>query len=276
VFVAENVSGLVKGTAKGYFIEILRELRACGYRVRAKLLDAQSLGVPQARQRLIFVGVRGDLGLDPAFPSPLPYRYSIRDVMPWIRRINGRTGPQFTRVESEIDEPMNAITVQDPAQTRYEVEAAAAVRFTSRGHGWFSGGERSGDAPAPTVLATNQGGAWSNYEVTGLPPADTDPETGKDLSLTPAYDGRYNRLRRLSDGPSPTVLTHDRGFNAVNTSARRFTLLELRRICGFPDDFILTGTYEQRWERLGRAVPPVMMSHIAATIRDQILAKVDV
>lgn len=40
VFVAENVSGLVKGTAKGYFLEILAALKACGYNVVAKVLDA--------------------------------------------------------------------------------------------------------------------------------------------------------------------------------------------------------------------------------------------
>jgi DNA (cytosine-5)-methyltransferase 1 len=84
VFVAENVSGLVKGTAKGYFLEILAALKACGYKVSARLLDAQWLGVPQARQRLIFVGVRDDLGIEPAHPSPFPYRYSIRDALPWI------------------------------------------------------------------------------------------------------------------------------------------------------------------------------------------------
>ncbi|WBB94202.1 DNA (cytosine-5-)-methyltransferase [Verrucosispora sp. WMMC514] len=84
VFVAENVSGLVKGSAKGYFIEIMRALKAAGYRVGAQLLDAQRLGVPQARQRLIFVGVRDDLGKDPVFPAPLPYRYTVRDALPHI------------------------------------------------------------------------------------------------------------------------------------------------------------------------------------------------
>jgi DNA (cytosine-5)-methyltransferase 1 len=55
------------------------------------------------------------------------------------------------------------------------------------------------------------------------------------------------------------------------TEARKLTLQELRAIGGFPADFVLTGTYAQRWERIGRAVPPVMMSHIAATVRDRIL-----
>jgi DNA (cytosine-5)-methyltransferase 1 len=51
------------------------------------------------------------------------------------------------------------------------------------------------------------------------------------------------------------------------------TLQELRRIGGFPDDFKLTGEFAQRWERIGRAVPPLMMARIAQTIADKILSK---
>lgn len=74
VFVAENVSGLVKGTAKGVFKEILRAMKGCGYTVSARLLNAKYLGVPQSRERLIFIGVRNDLceryGVKPAHPKP--------------------------------------------------------------------------------------------------------------------------------------------------------------------------------------------------------------
>ncbi len=55
---------------------------------------------------------------------------------------------------------------------------------------------------------------------------------------------------------------------------RKFTIAELRRICAFPDDFQLIGSYAQQWARLGNAVPPVMMMHIAAAVRDGILARV--
>jgi DNA (cytosine-5)-methyltransferase 1 len=53
---------------------------------------------------------------------------------------------------------------------------------------------------------------------------------------------------------------------------RKFTIAELKRICAFPDDFVLVGSYAQQWERLGNSVPPVMMQAIAAGIRDKILA----
>lgn len=81
VFVAENVAGLVRGKAKGYYQQIHRELRDCGYRVSARILDASRLGVPQTRSRLIFVGVRDDLGLDPCHPKPQKRVFAIRDVV---------------------------------------------------------------------------------------------------------------------------------------------------------------------------------------------------
>ncbi len=52
---------------------------------------------------------------------------------------------------------------------------------------------------------------------------------------------------------------------------RKFTIAELRRICAFPDDFILVGSYGQQWARLGNAVPPVMMMRISAAVRDDVL-----
>ncbi|MCK4958004.1 MAG: DNA (cytosine-5-)-methyltransferase [Planctomycetes bacterium] len=57
VFVMENVSGLVKGKMKLIFADIMRELKASGYKVRCKLLNAMYFNVPQSRQRLIFIGV---------------------------------------------------------------------------------------------------------------------------------------------------------------------------------------------------------------------------
>jgi len=68
-FIAENVSGLVKGVAKGYFKEILKRLQDCGYRVSARVLDAKWLGVPQSRQRLI---VGRDVFHDPGSGEVVP------------------------------------------------------------------------------------------------------------------------------------------------------------------------------------------------------------
>ena len=84
VFIAENVKGLITGSAKGYFKIFIREMQNCGYEVKAALLNAAYLGVPQARERIIFCGVRKDLvekyDVHPSFPAPFSYTYSLKEA----------------------------------------------------------------------------------------------------------------------------------------------------------------------------------------------------
>lgn len=61
VVVAENVKGLLLGTAKKYMTNIYSGLDEAGYYVNHYLLDAQTMGVPQRRQRVFFVCLRKDL-----------------------------------------------------------------------------------------------------------------------------------------------------------------------------------------------------------------------
>lgn len=255
-FVAENVLGLVRGTAKGYFKMILRELGESGYDVQAAALDAQWLGVPQARQRIIFVGVRRDLGIEPVFPKPLTYRYSIRDA------IGDLVDGQLVGVSTDRYRPGGA----EPRPRDYDV-----------------------DAPAPTVSASGFGtGFVSQHHVYTAPepPAGDGPSlVGYALhtewkKLMPGQQSRryFNLVRPDMRAPLPTV-TAQGGTNPGTASVthplqpRKFTIAELRRLCGFPDDFILTGTYAQQWERLGRAVPPVMMFHVARAIARGVFGK---
>ncbi len=84
VFVMENVSGMVKGKMKLVFAEIMRDLNASGYKVSARLLNAMYFNVPQSRQRMIFVGVREDLGILPSHPgaqsSPIIVRLAFAGI----------------------------------------------------------------------------------------------------------------------------------------------------------------------------------------------------
>lgn len=69
VFVAENVAGMAMGGAKPYFAKVFRALEAQGYNVSCRLLNAQYFHVPQHRPRLIWIGVRKDLGVMPSHPT---------------------------------------------------------------------------------------------------------------------------------------------------------------------------------------------------------------
>jgi DNA (cytosine-5)-methyltransferase 1 len=183
VFQAENVSGLVRGTSKGYFFQILTALRQCGYRVNAKVLDASWLGVPQDRKRLIFIGVRNDLNKEPVFPTPLAHKYFVADACPYIAFVRRGAGKYHS-----------ARSYSSPT-----ICASDAIRCET---------------------AIFSGGGW----------------------IAPIVGAR-----------------------------RRWNISELKLISGFPDDFLLTGTFEQQWERIGRAVPPPMSYAIAKAIRTGVL-----
>lgn len=84
VFLMENVSGLVQGKMKHIFAMIMRELKASGYRVRCQMMNTAYFGVPQLRERLIFLGVREDLGIPssypPPFTAPIPPRIAFQGI----------------------------------------------------------------------------------------------------------------------------------------------------------------------------------------------------
>ena len=81
VLVMENVSGMVKGKMKLLFAEILSELKASGYDVSARLLNAMYFNVPQSRERMIFIGVRQDLGVKPSHPKAQSRPVTVREAL---------------------------------------------------------------------------------------------------------------------------------------------------------------------------------------------------
>lgn len=242
------------------------------------MLDAQWLGVPQARKRIIFMGVRNDLERDPAFPSPLPYRYSIRDALPWLTRVKHDTGGEWSTGDV-TDQPC---PVGGEVSNAYHFKAEEVVGVGGGG-GYGNEKWQTVDEPARTLGAS---------PVTGngrCPPGEIvvvkrAPESMEGYAVGDEWDKlrpgeqseRYfNLVRAHPERPSPT-LTAEGGTTSLAsvahpTEKRKFTIAELRRLCAFPDSFQLTGSYAQQWERLGRAVPPLMMRAVAESLRDGVL-----
>lgn len=211
VFIAENVSGLVKGKAKGYFKIIMKELKSCGYRVKASVLNAKWLGVPQSRERLIFIGVRNDLNLEPVFPKPKNYIYTWKDVQKQLR----------------ITDPDCWVLPEGKMKTLYEY-----VRNNPEMKGSF--------ANAHMKLYNKE--SMFNHRVVDI-----------NKPVSTIVQGSF-------------CLYHPEEPRSLNIS-------EIKLISSFPDDFKLTGSFQQKWERIGRAVPPLMMKEIAKTVEREILCK---
>lgn len=77
-FVAENVGGLRSSNSGDALLNILRELEQAGkyggYELVPHLYKFENYGVPQARHRILIVGIRKDLKLNFKVPSPELFR----------------------------------------------------------------------------------------------------------------------------------------------------------------------------------------------------------
>lgn len=215
VFVMENVSGMVKGKMKLIFAEIMKELKASGYQVSARLLNASHYGVPQARERVIFIGVRNDLGILPSHPlgsnNVITAKEALRDCTP--SEIMPLVGKNLTKMQ----------LIRPGAPYKEKKRASLAVfgkvsGFTLIRFKW--------NAPAPTILKT----------------VCVSPTFGAGL-IMPDED-------------------------------RYLSISELKRLGSFPDQFEITGKFEERWARIGNSVPPLLMRSIALHIKNAILAQV--
>lgn len=132
VFVMENVSGMVKGKMKIVFVEILRELKASGYRVSARLLNAMYFNVPQSRQRMIFIGVRDDLDIEPSHPVAICNPTILRDALASVTD------------HKQEPAPLTDMKIQRWGETKRG--DAHKERFSTLRLAW--------EKPAPTILKT--------------------------------------------------------------------------------------------------------------------------
>jgi len=210
VFVAENVSGLIKGRAKGYFLEILKAFREIGYNVKVKLLKAHWLYVPQMRERIFFIGVRNDLSKEPEFPMPKETMTRIRDVLPLLNN--------------------NNLTKDEIYWIKKDTRMAELWKYTKKGTNF----QRAG-----LELYGKKGSYFGQVKVSPDKPCNT-------ILTTPLY--HWDKCRFL-------------------------TIPEIKLFSTFPEDFKITGSFMDRFERVGRAVPPFMMKEIASTLRDTVLNK---
>jgi len=91
VIIAENVKGITFGEAKPKLNSFVNEFERIGYNVTYKVLNGADYGVPQARERTIFICVRDDvaeavgmsfLNIYNIFPSPTVEKHiSMREAL---------------------------------------------------------------------------------------------------------------------------------------------------------------------------------------------------
>ena len=289
IFVMENVKGLntAKVAGKPILPAILNDLRGAGstgYELHSLgagcsrldddfLIKAEKYGVPQARHRVIIVGVRSDLKI---IPETLVKR-KIVTVAKAIGDLPTLKGLATTKKRKEY-------SISESGQ---QMLSAAGLRE------YLPKRLREFLLPLSTqlhnVLLNHQARShmkedldryefWaSEARMTGKSPTlhDDIPE-----ALLPNHENIHDdrpmvfadRFKvQLADKPCGTVTSHisKDGHYYIHydpAQARTFSVREAARIQTFPDDYFFMGNRTQQYHQVGNAVPPYLAYQIGEII----------
>lgn len=273
-FIFENVKGLTRESFSGYFNYILLQLSYPSiavrkgelwrdhfsrlqkhhtgrpkdreeYRVVADVLNAANFGVPQRRQRVVFVGFRSDLGIEWSFPKST---HSL-DALLWsqCRSQEYWERHRVSKSERTLDARLHARGV--------------SLRFKPKEKSWRTTRDAIGDLPDPEIHPRKaseyldhkfQPGARSYAGHTGSP-LDEPAKTLK--AGVHGVPGGENMLVK------------------ENGSVRYFTVRESARLQTFPDKFAFHGSWSETMRQLGNAVPVELACLLAKDIAKHLKAK---
>ncbi len=149
-FIAENVAGFASGGGRRHYEALVEDLTALRFHVNAHVLNAADYGVPQKRQRLLIVGIRGT---DFEFPEPTFARNAKK---PW------RPAGRMIGVEP--------VGTPNPAIVTYA--RSPDLRPNPYDGQVYNGGGRPIDLtrPAPTLLASMGGNKTPWIDTEGVVP----------------------------------------------------------------------------------------------------------
>ncbi len=275
-FLMENVKGLLRENFRNYFeyaklhlsfpeltlregedwrdhLRRLEEVRTGGrydglrYNVVVELLNAADYGVPQARQRVFFVGFQADLGVEWHFPKPTHSRLALaRDQ--WV------TGDYWRR------HGIKRIAAADPpsptllraAREPDGCEAWRTVRDALSGYG--KEGRFADSLPEPS--AERDSLLFANHRL--IPGARAYAgHTGSPIDL-PAKTLKAG-VHGVPGGENMMALP--------DGSVRYFTVREAARLQTFPDRWVFAGAWSEAMRQLGNAVPMELAAVVAGSIQ---------
>ena len=239
--VLENVSGL-RSTAGGHFEKnIKNNMESLDYDVSINMVNAADYGVPQQRQRIIFVGVKKGRSLT------IPYI---------LVRGNFQSVDKYRTVEM-------AISDLPPLENNERIMTYSSM--PQNDYQRLMRGE--GRIPIKKTLILNN-------HVSPNHPVETINKIRNTKQGMPIYQRFKQRIRLALKAPSPTQLAggiRPQFQFGHPTQPRGLSIRERARIQSFPDSYEFVGGIVQERVLTGNAVPPLMIyeivKHIAEDIR---------
>lgn len=257
-FVMENVKGLLSMKDGEVLETILDAFKNAGdfggYDVAHKVLLASDYGVPQNRERVIIIGIRHDLGLQPRFPKPInrEHKITVDEAISDLPQIEACQG---TEVMNYPVEPQNEYQALMRANMQY-VTNHVAMRHTPRLIERFRAIQ-----PGQSLVDV-----WETHGSVkrGAPGEKSNVKFGQ------------NNQRLFGNMPAPTIAASFQSNFIHPHLNRNFTAREGARLQSFPDDFIFEGMRtKMSWEKglsqyqqIGNAVPVLLAKAIGECVTD--------
>ena len=182
-FIAENVGGLSSNKDGEAFKQILKDMRATGYRLTPHLYKFEQYGVPQARHRIIIVGIRDDLEAKFKVPSPAPYAevdVSARTALSNIPL--AAPNQELTRQSSTVVKRLNLI---GPGQNVFTANLPEELQINTRTR--ISQIYRRLHAEKPSYTVTGSGGGGTHVYHWSEPRALTNRERARLQTFPDSY-----------------------------------------------------------------------------------------
>ncbi|MDY6867690.1 MAG: DNA (cytosine-5-)-methyltransferase [Chloroflexota bacterium] len=158
-FLAENVGGLRNSNEGMAFKNILYELTEVGYKIVPHLYKFEEYGVPQARHRIIIIGIRNDIDVKYRVPSTEPYKnidISSKNAIENPPILPSAKNHTFTNHAETVIERLkyikpgeNAFNADIPKRLRLNVKGAKISQIYKR---------LDPDQPAYTITGSGGGG----------------------------------------------------------------------------------------------------------------------
>lgn len=185
-FLAENVGGLKSANEGNAFQKILEDMRLAGYRLYPNLYKFEQYGVPQARHRIIIVGIRDDLPFEFRIPSPEPYAgidNSCRNALENPPIPASAPNSELTRQSPQVVERLkyikpgeNAFTAKLPPELELHVKGAKISQIYKRL-----------DPTKPAYTVTGSGGGGTHIYHYSEPRALTNRERARLQTFPDTY-----------------------------------------------------------------------------------------
>ena len=234
VFVIENVKGLLLSSNGWFRDEILSEIKKLGYNVEYGVLNASDYGVPQARERAIFICSK-KLSI-PLPKATVKKRVTVRDAIGDLAYLESNEGG----FEQEY--------ITNP-QTKYQKAM------------------RKGCKKLFNHKASNHK-KIAIEKLKLIPPEQGKECLPQEMHGNQKFKTTWGRLKW--DEVSPTIDTRfDASSNGTNNHPflnRAITPREAARIQSFDDKFVFYGSKVYVRKQIGNAVPPLLAKAIADTI----------